>query len=138
MIGIIFIVICAGLLVKGHAGELFLMASEAWPDAVLLSTGHWAPGTKHCPFTCTQQKFGKYFQGKLLCELKHEACRGTSVPIPLNKAFSLAQWNGSLSTPKVYLLNHERCKFYIQDLPFTPAKTQQNQQGVVYLLTPPG
>ena len=53
-------------------------------------------------------------------------------PETLNKAFRKAQWNGLFSTPKVYLLNHERCKSYIQDLPFTPPeKPYKSMKGGV-------
>jgi hypothetical protein len=90
MIGIgfiIFIILCLCLLENAHAGELFLMGSESFPDAVFLSTEHRAPGTNHKVLICSQQKFGAL----LLCTLHFALCTCMHFP------FSLAQCNGSFS-----------------------------------------
>ena len=51
MFDVIFIIICAGLIVKALAGE-------SLPDVIFLSTKRQAPSAKKFPFICTQQKFG--------------------------------------------------------------------------------
>ena len=83
MIGIIFVIICAVLIVEEFEGESLGMTSTAWHDDVFLSTEHGAPGTKHFMLICTKQKFGA------------QACTGEPVGRPSLKNFRLAPLNGS-------------------------------------------
>ena len=55
MIGIIFVIICAGLIEEEIAGESLRIALETCLLEFFLSTRHAAHSTRHFPLTCTQQ-----------------------------------------------------------------------------------